>query len=851
MTESLRQRLLTIDSLKPYVWRLRLTEDEYRQLGAYVMANTKAINREYAILAIIYIAEWYKREYDGNVSNPLGNVSAESLWKASGFDTTTYVYKAKKTYRHLESIFMLGGLPMSYILQRKDTKLLKALCRIYKGDKSSLEDDKDLGKGQAVAFQESIRQYASLYLFLKTLLLSDASEVYANEDLAKKSSLANQFIEAVKSAYDEVMRDKFRLEWIIDYDSSSPYMRRMLRLWLRPEEMGGLHQYLRFERAGSWGFPTLMQQRVLRVSLLFMNGKEVVGNDDTRRTIITFENSGQDDTGFEATGSVPWAILRTMPTVPFDRINVIITDDAGKTYEVQHFDCKQQYLQLWAMQNEMNRWSSTRNNQSETAVVYSDYYELTGEEHTTKPFYDKTNGITEPWNFAFITDHVHLKHGNDEPITLWNRDGYIQFAPRLYTNVLRYKAGRVRYMYNEDPEIYPEPETEEWYPAIFQRSDIKAYHFTSRDTVNTLPDILDIQKIEFKPFNAPNTEEYQEWTDDNVPEYGRLKLRLTIKDDEKIYPILYLPSMLEHGGDVPVLRDFENCQLHYVDDTNHVVQANVDIPMDKEPLDITMPLRIWGNEEEFVELDAILPTLIKEVYFDGRITKYLKDGEQFVLPYLLRNRISIHDFNKDGYSEYECFNVGVLNEKGSTQKWKQDYRLITQDVAATIPQYIRLAYGIPKNNGNVSKMLYWDYSSEKTPEEVDAAFSEMGNYSILFQDMRNVNENLDCVPPTNRNEWTLSDDDWDSDWDMDDEPKEEEGKQEVTLLRCYDIATMYKTYYFIFNPLYNITDETFISGICIPLKERQNNSLTEEDMQNLMRCATECGLNWAELSTKI
>ena len=124
MTESLRQRLLTIDSLKPYVWRLRLTEDEYRQLGAYVMANTKAINREYAILAIIYIAEWYKREYDGNVSNPLGNVSAESLWKASGFDTTTYVYKAKKTYRHLESIFMLGGLPMSYILQRKDTKLL-------------------------------------------------------------------------------------------------------------------------------------------------------------------------------------------------------------------------------------------------------------------------------------------------------------------------------------------------------------------------------------------------------------------------------------------------------------------------------------------------------------------------------------------------------------------------------------------------------------------------------------------------------------------------------------------------------------------------------------------------------
>ena len=678
MTEALRKRLLSIDRLKPYVWKLRLTEDEYRQLREFVVNTPEVIDREYAIIAIIYIAEWYKREYDGNVTNPLGYISAESLWKASGLDAETYVYRTAKTNRYLESIFMLGGLPMYYILQRKDIKLLKALCRIYKGDSSSL--DNSVGAGQAVAFQESIRQYASLYQFLKTLLLQDAREVYAEDDLANKSSLANQFIEAVKSAYDEIMRDKFRIEWIIDYDPSSPYMRRMIRLWLRPEEFGGLNQYLRFERAGSWGFPALMQQRVLRVSLQFMKGNEVVGNDDTRRTLITFENSGQDDTGFEAAGSVPWAILRTIPTDPFDRITVIVTDDSGKPYEVQHFDCKKEYLQLWAMQNEVNRWSSTRNNQAETAVVYSGYYELSGEEHISKPFYDKTNGITGPWNFAFIADHVTLKHGSDSPISLWNRDGYIQFAPTLYTSVLRYKAGKVRYMYNEDPEIYPEPETEEWYPAIFQRSDIKAYHFATRDMINTQPDVVDIQKIEFKPFDASNNDEYQEWTKENTPDYGRLKLCLTIKDDKKIYPILYLPSLLEHGNALPVVRDFENSQLQYVDNTNHIVKAHVDIPMDKMPLEISTPLRVWGNDSEFVELDAILPTLIKEVYLDGQITKYLQDGEQFILPYLLRNRISIHDYSRDGYSEYECFNVGVLNEKGSIQKWKRGIKLTTQNV---------------------------------------------------------------------------------------------------------------------------------------------------------------------------
>lgn len=864
MTEPLKQRLLSIDRFKPFVWKLRLTKDEYDKLQTYVKGYKGAVNQEYAILAIIYIAEWYKREYDGNVSNPLENISAESLWKESGLgkesglDTSEYkseykyVYKAKKTSRWLESIFMLGGLPMNFILYRKDNTLLKALCCIYKDENANLEDNNELlkriGREKAVAFQESIHQYHSLYHYLKALLLGNAAEVYAAEELAKETSLANRFIKAVVSAYDEVQREKFRLEWIVEHDPSSPYMRRMLRLWLRPEELGGLHQYLRFERANSWEIPGLMLQRVLRVSLEFKNGDEVVGNDETRRTILTFENSGQDDTGFEATGSVPWAILRAIPTVPFDRINVIITDEEGTPHEVQHFDQKEKYAQLWAMQNEINRWSDICNSQSETAVIYSNYYELIGEDSISKPFYDKSNGLTAPWSFAIISDHVELRHRGDNAITLWNRYGYIQFAPRLYTNVLRYKAGKVRYMYNEDPEIYSEPETEEWYPAIFQRSDIRAYHFSTRD-MSDQPDNLDIQKIEYKPFNAPNTEKYLEWTDDNPPGYGRIKLRLTIKDDEKEYSILYLPSMLEHNSKDPVIRDYENNCLFYVDNTNKVVQAKVDIHMDKRPLDITKQLLVWENGEEYVVLDAILPTLIKEVYFDGQITKYLQDGDEFILPYLLKNRVCIHDFNRDGYLEYECFNIGANKEKGSIDRWRKGDQLETQDDTSVIPQYIHLSYGTQKNAGVVGKMIYWDYSEDNPPIEVDLPFNNMADYSILFQDMRCVNDNLDCIPPETKNE--RPDEDWDSGWGFDDNQEEGVCEPNATFLRCYDIATEYKTYYFIFNPLYNMTMEEFINAICIPLRKRHNDSLTEEDMQNLMRCATECGLDWNCLSQRL
>jgi hypothetical protein len=406
-------------------------------------------------------------------------------------------------------------------------------------------------------------------------------------------------------------------------------------------------------------------------------------------------------------------------------------------------------------------------------------------------------------------------------------------------------------MYNEDPEIYAEPETEDWYPAVFQRSDIKASHYPTLD-MKDQPDDLKIEKIEFKPFNAPNAEEYQEWTDDNNPDYGRQKLRLTMKGDTKIYPILYLPSMLERGKDLPVVRDFENCCLHYVDNNNEVVQTKVDIALDKTPLNISMPLRVWGNDEEYVELDAIQPTLIKEVYLDGRITKYLCEGETFILPYLLKDRISIHDFNREGHSEYECFNVGVLDEKGSIQKWRdwdEESSLKTKDKTALIPEYIQLAYGIPKNNGNITKMLYWDYSVDNPPMEVDLPFTDLKENSILFQDLRQINDNLDCIPPEKND--NLSSEDWDSAWDSVGK-QEDNSKQDATLLHCYDIATKYKTYYFIFTPLLNMDSEKdFIKNICIPLKRRQNGSLSEEDMQNLMRCATECGLDWTKIYTKI
>ena len=83
------------------------------------------------------------------------------------------------------------------------------------------------------------------------MMLQEAGD---EEDLKDASSEVNRFIFEVKTANDEVMRKKFRLEWIVTNIPNNPVLGRKLRLWLKPEEVNeGLHQYLRFDRVHLWG----------------------------------------------------------------------------------------------------------------------------------------------------------------------------------------------------------------------------------------------------------------------------------------------------------------------------------------------------------------------------------------------------------------------------------------------------------------------------------------------------------------------------------------------------------------------------------------------------------------------
>jgi hypothetical protein len=64
MLDSLENKLQKFDPKRPYVWELKITENEFHDLEDNVKASSlDASERSDALKIVVYMAEWYKRGY--------------------------------------------------------------------------------------------------------------------------------------------------------------------------------------------------------------------------------------------------------------------------------------------------------------------------------------------------------------------------------------------------------------------------------------------------------------------------------------------------------------------------------------------------------------------------------------------------------------------------------------------------------------------------------------------------------------------------------------------------------------------------------------------------------------------
>ena len=841
MNPQLVNKIASFDISQPYVWRLRLSEADFKELETCLKAvvSTDGVNAlskaENAIVTIIYMAEWYKRRYQSGNKNMLTDgLDLETLWENSGISQKNFLYKDESgNKRWLYSIYVLGGLAIQHELHRNDSmRFLKGLCRIYHGENYTLENLDDAAR--AVAFRESIKRQQSLYEYMKEILNGEMP--FHQDDLTNEKSDVNRFVSTVKAANDEILKVKFRFEWSVNFSPEYTFMSRKLIIWMKPEEVGGgLHQYLRFDRVHLWGVPNPESKEHLYIYIRFMNGDEIVEPSTMDKPIITYLNHDVND--FVAFGPDRFVQVKQIPTSNFDKIEILVKDDDGNEYIAQT-QATSEYMQLWREEDYGDTWTSTQNAQKQTALLFSNRCHLKDETITNdvyrRSFRDQKLGISETWNWIYIYDSVTFADEKGKEITLYNRIGYDQVTTRLYTDTIHYiDGGKVKHYYLDDPD-YSDDFIYDTFPLIFGAEDIIVRHFATKDDIrNAQPEGDTIAElIEFKQGNGF----YAPWTEDNKPSYGAVTLRVTIKGKPYPFSAIYLPRLLRG---TPILRDFDATCIRYkaVSDEEAVKQDH--IPMDGNMLAPTLPIK-FGEGESYYELDVYRPTLIKEVILDGQIIEYLQDGQQLELPYIFKNRVQLNDFSRQGYQAYECKNLGNIYTEtylniaknpsvgmAALAVWNAEIKYQGKLLDAMAPDCLLVCFGQSKKESNWEgqEALVWNY--DKVKEPMVASPSDVPDFGIIFQNL-SKNKDLTCNYPIQ-----VDDDPW--------------GLADVgySIIRCFEVANETGTYFFLMKPLMDdLSKSNIIKELYEPLLEARSGELTEKDKQGLIRIGEEFGFDW-------
>ena len=779
MSDDLCRRINSLSPKQPYVWRLRISTAEFEMLQEAVQGEGTT-NWE----NLVYLAEWYKRCYDGGTAKPVREFDAKELFEKCGIEKAGNLFQTENgNNTWLYSIYVLGGVAIPFELGKRDTKFLKELCRVYYGEEGDVDKLGEKDASRAIAFRESIKSKGSIYEFIRAIVKNGGETAagggtpalpFADEDLKDPDSQVNEFIARVRKANDEVLKSKFELEWVIGFEPDVEFMTRKVRLVMKPESLGGVnHQYLAYNRAEKWGITRPDKCKRFVIGVRFLHDGKIVAESDFAHPLLEYVPTGNRDVGFMSIYDERRSRKIDAPVERFDSVEIVAKDDQNAVHVVETFKV-QEWMQVFRTPEAYNEWTSQNCSQRASALVCPEDYTILEDVGLAatifrKRFWTKSGGESDVYQFRQIVDKVGFVSPSLKETTLYNRQGYDQIVAVPHHETLRYQDGMVTYIDESDGGY-----EESLLPLVFGREDLIVRHFESR---NDMQDD-DCSDYEYEKLEYREGGNFIEWTDTSAPKQGRTTLRITIKGVQRKFVVYFLPLTIGR-----------NCNTGEIECGNETIHD--EIVRNGTPLDPVIR-KCFGTEDRHVDLEIWRATKHKEIIRGGRVVRYVEDGDVAEISYVLKDDLQIHDYSEGGYREYECRQINGIyklkefspEDNGNTAALTSGAKVrVADELDASAPEWlwVNLA-GCGGFIETALPMMHWDFTGE--PETVGEDFQCGGN-DVVFPDLRDAA--VSCVWGLRLGRYNAF--------------KFAPSRSKIDLVKCFDVATEYRVYYFAMLPL--------------------------------------------------
>lgn len=661
-----------------YFWQWRLSKEEYIKLKSLLAdidftTYPREMTRACAPQIALFIAEWYKREYDGNSSsdwmNEIGlpNVPSQLIWEYSGIDNSLLFYK-EDTNMHewLYSIYVLGGFPIKYTMRAGKFDFMFDEIWGEDRDMNTISDEQiseitsKFDSNQTLRFSLTSGSLHDYYRYLRIQENMPIAESDKNDDPFKP------FIKKLLEGKDNFFNNYIRAEWVLYIDPESNVADSDIRISFGRKKD---KCYIPAECLSHWNIPLsgdVPEFWIEVVAELPKHNKETAkeatsdSENNTQRTRIRFSKTGPGSHPY-----VGWTRENTIElTAPYCEetevhVNLVIGD---KSYSICKPFRPEGCAQFYKTRNPYE-WSSRTDNGVRTAVLYNPVLFRSG----TKETVSRTIQFGEDGNefeWMPLTDKIILTDSDGKEVTFIPRNSILSLSFKPLTDTIRYSNFRnIHFIQKIDGE---EQDTE--LPLLRE----KEFSINFTPFGSDKPEKIPLSKCEIR-FKQRGDSGYSIWNAKTFPKQGVTSLLVTYPDKHVSVTsvVYYLPAK------VPVLRNVETREIVFdqsLKDVQYPLSASGghapvsrndegkyvfkdDLKIGYEPSSDTIPFILGNDGDEYAKLEVYRSSRCKELYLKGDskpLKRYGEENSLIRIPYILRHNFRVRAIDKTGVKNTTC-----------------------------------------------------------------------------------------------------------------------------------------------------------------------------------------------------